>query len=432
MVISLKFKNHILFFIICSSLNILFTKETYKNYNINIKIEESLGNLYIINKNDTLCEKWIPSLFSPVLLIDSKKEIQGKEQERPECRVWNPIISTKKDFKVIFYNYKLFGEYSLLLSKETFGNNVKDCYFGLSSGIGNYSALYNNETTLNYLENNKEISHKIFSFNKWIIKDSSIDINFYFGDEHENFINSTNGIIGKCNTNESDYFWSCQFKEMSYNNTSTQLINPDDKQFYKIYFSSEDHTIIFPSSFKSKFKEITKNSCEYENPDGIACKNLFNSDNYFHLKLIDDNMTITIEIDNKLRFNKVEDTQFQTNIIFKEEVDYFILPLIVFKQFHVQFNAEKNIINFFTTDKSILELKEKDKEDEPKNDGNESNSNAGTVVLIIVIILIILALGFGIFWFLRIRKNSAEKNINKYNKFEEDDNFKDMSEKRVF
>jgi hypothetical protein len=435
-----KLKNHILYFIICSLLNILFTEEAYKKYIISIKIEDTLGKLYInstnINQNDVkitaLCEQWIPSIFSPTLLVDSMRDTSEMTSiDKNGCTACTPIISTTSQFKLIFYSYELFEKGNLLLAKETFSEYVKDCYLGLSSGCGNYTILYDNETNLNILQKNNQIDKKIFSFNKWILKDSSIDIDFYLGDEHENFI-SNDGIIGKCYTNQSEPFWSSSFKEMSFNNSRTQLINPKDNQFYKIYFSSEDHRIIFPLSFRKNFNEITKNSCESDNQIEISCKNLFNLDNYFPLKLIDDNMTITIEIDNKLRFTKASDNKFKTNIRF-EDVDYFILPLIVFKQFHVQFNAEKNIISFYTTDKSILELKEKEKEDESKNEDKESDSNAGTVVLIIFIIIIIIALGIGIFWFIRKRKNESEKNINKYNKFEEDENnFQDMNEKRVF
>ena len=41
-------------------------------------------------------------------------------------------------------------------------------------------------------------------------------------------------------------------------------------------------------------------------------------------------------------------------------------------------------------------------------------------------------LSFGVFWFIKKRKGSIEKNINKYNKFDEDDNFKNLNEQRVF
>ena len=147
MIIYIKANNLILFFIIYALSNILFTEEAYKHYNINIKIEDSLGKLYIntnsINQNDeatSICEKWIPSLFFPVLLVDSDKNL-GDPIERPECRVVNPVITAPKYFRVLFYYYKFFGEYNVLLSKEAFSSYVKDCYFGLSSGIVNYSTL---------------------------------------------------------------------------------------------------------------------------------------------------------------------------------------------------------------------------------------------------------------------------------------------------
>ena len=54
------------------------------------------------------------------------------------------------------------------------------------------------------------------------------------------------------------------------------------------------------------------------------------------------------------------------------------------------------------------------------------------MLLIIFLILLTLALGLGIFWFIKQKRASVEKNINKYNKFEDEDNFQDLNEKRVF
>ena len=94
----------------------------------------------------------------------------------------------------------------------------------------------------------------------------------------------------------------------------------------------------------------------------------------------------------------------------------------------MQFDAENYKINFYTTDESILKIKKEQKEDKKKG----SSSKVGTVFLVIFIILLILGLGCGAFWLLKKRRNSVEKNINKYNKFEDEDNFQDMNDKRIF
>ena len=439
----LNSRNPFLYFIICSILNILVAEMKYHTYPVSIDIKNNiLGKLYIndttIDKDkiqdlSTICLQWVPSLFNPIILVPKRIVIEDMSMDYYrdiKSKIYNPIISREDGFKPNLYTSKLFNKYDLIYAKELVSNIISDCYFGLSSGLSNYSQLFQYEINLNKLENNTQISQKIFSFDKCELKNDSIDFPFYFGDEHENFINNNNkGIIGTCKTNEKDPYWGCIFKEMSFNNINTKLINEKDGKNYIIYFSSENHNITFPESFRTKFNTITNNGCKNLTTNEISCEKLFNSENYFTLKLINDNMIITIEIDNILRYSKKkENNQFITNINFEKD-EYFILPLIVFKNFHVQFNAENNLISFYTTDKSILELKKEN--DESPNEEEKEPSNVGTVLLVILIILIIIALAFGVFWFLKKRKNS-EQNINKYNKFEEDENFQNMSEKRVF
>ena len=164
---------------------------------------------------------------------------------------------------------------------------------------------------------------------------------------------SNNGIIGKCKSYDNEPFWGCTFKEMIFNNSVVSLTN-DNGTYYKIYFSAETYNIIFPNSFKNKFKIITNNLCS-ESDNIIICHNVFDNENYFPLKLSNDNMTITTEIDNINRFtNKNSEDKDKTRIKF-EDIDYIILPLIMFKRFHVQFDGNNNIISFYTTDSSILQ-----------------------------------------------------------------------------
>ena len=200
----------------------------------------------------------------------------------------------------------------------------------------------------------------------------------------------------------------------------------DENNYYQIYFSTEDHKIVIPSSFIDNFTNITENACREDASSGFLCE-FFDDKDCVEVKLmIENKMNITIEIDRMNRYiiQKENIEENKTRII-KGENDYFILPLIMFKNFYVQFDAENHKISFYTMDKSILEVYEDKKT-------SNKDSNAGTVFLVIFIILLVLALGFGIFWFIKRRRTSVEKNINKYNKFEDEDNFKDMNEKRVF
>ena len=120
-----------------------------------------------------------------------------------------------------------------------------------------------------------------------------------------------------------------------------------------------------------------------------------------------------------------EENENRTRIRY-ENYDYFIFPLIMFKKFHVQFDAEKELISFYTTDPSILQVKK----EEEKNNKEESKAlKIFITILIIILILTVLFIGFLIY---KKRKESVQKNINKYNKFEDEENFQDMNEKRVF
>ena len=76
------------------------------------------------------------------------------------------------------------------------------------------------------------------------------------------------------------------------------------------------------------------------------------------MKLINENMKIKAEIDSVARFSYNNLQANRTRIKF-DDIDYIVLPLTMFKQFHIQFDANNNIISFYTTDKSILEVKTK-------------------------------------------------------------------------
>ena len=440
MIIYLNSRNQIYYFLFFFILNILITEEKYEFFNITInKNEDELGNLYInnsqlfkdINENDDdKCIYWIPSLFNPILFGKSKlSAIDLEEYKDGTFSIKAPIFSNQ-ELSMNLFLYSLFGKYKLILGKEMFTGIVEGCYFGLSYGLGNNNNIFfDNETNLNKMLNEQKIDKKIFSFDKWIITDSLIKTTLYLGDVHDNFIPNNKGITGECKVSQNSPFWGCEFKEISFNNKKTQLIKNEEKnEFYQIYFSSENHNIIFPISFRDKFDDITNKVCKGETSEEISCDNLFNSENFFQLKLIDDNMIITIEIDNKIRYNN-KDNEYKTRIKF-EDINYFILPLIVFKNFDIQFNAQDNIISFYTTDESILELKKKN-DNNPIPKEEEEPSNAGIIILVIFIVILILVLLFGIFWFLKRRRNS-ESNINKYNKFEDEENFQDMNDKKVF
>lgn len=428
-----------LFFIIVFVRNFSFTSQEYNPISIKVPFsEDKLNSLYIKTDNETnLCEQWIPSLLSPILLVPASINTTKLVQLPIEAFEVNPWYVSDQGFKVILFNFTFLNKYNLFFGKEKFSNNVQKCYFGLNSLFGDYkNNLNESQDILSLLKNNSNIEQKIFSFKKWSINQNSIDTVLFFGDSHENFKSENkDSIIGSCKININDPYWGCSFKGMEYNNNYVELKNEKNGTFYKIYFSSEDFTIIFPSSFKKNFDNITNYLCDYNSTDPeetdkstVYCKYLFDIMDYIPIKLINDEINITIEIDNAIRFSKMEDIKKnKSRIKYFDDIDYFVFPLIMFKQFHIEFDAENNLTKFFTTNSSILQINK-----EKKKEKDKGSSNGLKVFLIILIILIILFFGYGLFWFIRKRKNSVEKNINKYNKFEEEDNFKDMNEQRVF
>ena len=407
-------------------INIHFSLQEVKTYKLGVPIgQENLGSLYFTEENFNEPCNWIPSLFNPILLVKNMKMKTGKYIENSEFILNNPIFFDQPHgIQVDLYKNVPFSEYNFFLARSTLKTFIDNCYFGLSSRIEDYREINESQINLNQLKNQNE---KIFSFDKWDLNSKFINSTFYFGGSNEVF-QLNNGIIGTCTNNEKGFSWGCSFKEIIFNNTEIPL-KLENGTLYKIYFSTENHYLIFPQIFKEIFEKISNKQCQLKDDEDIpklVCKNFFNINEYFPIKFINDNMEITGQIDNENRFNeKDEDRKDNTRIIFKD-IDYIIIPLIVFKNFYIEFDANKNIIRFYTDNDSILVVKSK----EEKN--NDGSSLGLTLIIIIFIILLILALGFGIFYFIKKKGNNVENSINKFNKLEEEEDFHNMNENRVF
>lgn len=248
---------------------------------------------------------------------------------------------------------------------------------------------------------------------------SELNTIFYLGDSHEDF-NSNKGIIGSCDNYKDNDLWGCSFKEMLFNDLNIPL-KKSDESIYKIYIATETHNLIFPLIYKDIFKNISKGLCSPSVENYLSCEGFFNKSTYVNLQLTESNgnFVITGQVDSVNRFNQIDEGKINYARIQFEEIDYIVLPLMTFKEFHVQFNAENNEIRFYTNDSSILKVKEMRKDD---------SSSGLSIFIILLIILIILGLCFGIFWLLRRRRN-GEKNINKFSKFEDEEDYHNINEK---
>ncbi len=409
-------------FIFIFLINLLFSKQEYYSYDMEIPTGNS--ELKILNiKSDDICEEWIPSLSSPILIAPSNIDATDKKKI-DELTINNPFLNFEEpQLDITLYNYYVLNQkFNATLGKIKNSQELKNCHLGLSSRFGTNTNINEKFFFLNILKENKNLNKSIYSFDKWKLneKTNTIKTNFYLGDSHSDFKeNKEKGIIATCQTNKSDPYMGCFFKQMSFNGKTANLKN--DTFIYKIYFSTDDYPILFPKSFENDFNEITGYQCFSKNPHRdnpdyyLFCDKMFNESNFALLNLINDDMNITIEIDNEVRFNieNENNLKHKTKIRY-ENVEYFILPLIMFKNFHVQFDAENNIIQFYTTNKSILSV---------KNEEKTKKKGFSKVLLAFIIIIIILAIsvvGFIIYKFIRMKKEEGiQKDIKKIEDIEE-------------
>lgn len=421
-----KYKINLCLLLLFVQINLSLSETNYSSYPMEIAIDGEDLKPFIIH------EKWIPSLLSPILLVSPYEDIyEGKLETLPISNIRSYFKRLNSDaFTVVLFNFTFLNDFKAVLGKAA-NDIISESYIGLSSGNCFYNGLEKKYFLLDYLKNNHEITNRIFSFDKWKLKENLLTSTLYFGDSHDNFAkNEENGIIGSCKTNNSDPFWGCYFNTMSFKGNEIPLDNITHK--FKIYFSSENHEILFPMSFEDNFNNLTENHCEYNGSHYsdyqyyVSCDNFFIGTETEEFNLTNENMTITVEIDSSSKYYPDSSKKKYTRIRF-EDIDFFVFPLIMFKQFHIEFNKEKELISFYTKNSSILYITEKDEEE--SNNHNNENSSGLKTFLIIFFIILFLVLVLGVIWFIKKRRGSVEKNINKYNKFDEDDNFQNMNQK---
>ena len=411
---------------------VLFVVLIYNTFSLRYEMEiqlkhDELDKFNIINFNDN-CDYTIPSLFSPIILSDGSRTKGLIKQNDVRINLNNPIFT---DYNGNLYKSELDNSFWCIKQKSGDEELSANCHFGLSYNFSNSTeGLSENEINLNVLN---ESNNKIFSFDKWneLNNNTTISSILYYGENHDDFI-INKGIKGSCNIIENEPYWGCFFDSINFENETISLISNETGNNYNIFFSSENNEIIFPTFFDSSFIKLTKGKCYFEQDiygKRFCCDEYFDNNTHLDIILSNKDIDITLEIDNLLRYNlnKDENDRKKTNIYFSSQND-IILPLIMFKNFHVQFDAENKVINFFTTDNSILKVKTKEKDDD------SSDSNILTIFIVILIIVVIIAAGIGIFYFIKIKCGSNfEKNINKFNKFEDEEtDIKPMNEKRVF
>jgi len=372
-----------------------FINSKYKEIELKLSKDEIDSDLPLYIETIDSCSKWIPSLFSSLLIFNYEIDTIDTILTPLDIKIQN--FYSIKEYKIPLNAHVWITNISIFMNIYVAQSRVlwpKYCLFGLD--YSEVLVLYGKQK-LNSIKNliPQQIDKFIFSFGKWdLSKKDYIYSKLYIGDSHEIFL----GNVGTCNIQNETNYYGCIFNDFIFLNETYSLINENNNRPYIIYFSSEFNKIYFPNNFKNKIK-----NCHLEKNfvHEFICEELKNKD-YIPLKLRNDNMNITLEVDKINRFYDYStESNYVTNILFHDE-DYIIFPLTMFKNFHIQFDVEKKIISFFTNDTNILELKKK------------SNSDyISTILIIFFVILGTLLIGIGVFLYKK-KHSSLYKKFNKY------------------
>jgi hypothetical protein len=380
-----------------------FVNANYTEIDLKMKKNERDIKLTLYFETEDFCEKWVPALMAPISLINRLKNNSYSAQTLQSIDFKNLI--TEKEFGSKELNFKIYTDPISTFKSVPFGKSKVEwpefCLFGLG-----YSDVIpsdsNNYNSVKSLISSKQIESNIFSFDKWDFTDNEfIKSKLYIGGSHEHFLEEN---VGTCNNTNDTNYWGCIFNELVFLNKTFSLIKEENNNPYIIYFSSEINKIYLPNNFKENLTEV----CSYKEGlyPGLVCNDV-KKKGYLDMILRNDNMNITIEVDDVKRFY---DSTFEnyTNINFHDS-DFIILPLTMFKNFHVQFDLDNNQISFFSNDTSILEIKKDEPQptqntDEPENSSEQKSDDgpsAGLIVFLVILgILIIGGLGYGgfLFW----------------------------------
>ena len=115
-----NFTNFISLFIICLIINVPPSFQILNRYEIEIPInKKELSNFFFTIKGEyNVCEKWVPSLFNPILLVSYVVKLKyGKPIDYDIYELRYPFLNENKRFKFSLYSSVNFGNYQLYLGK---------------------------------------------------------------------------------------------------------------------------------------------------------------------------------------------------------------------------------------------------------------------------------------------------------------------------
>lgn len=325
----------------------------------------------------------------------------------------------------------------------------------------NCEGCTNEETFWNSLNNTNSGYKKIFSINKFsrpeddLICPKNYSSTLYLGGVHEDFtkkenakyigvfdlIDDMDNIDEQTPTEKSKLlnqtilpFWGVRFSGMYLNKNKTKIpLTNSQNKLYKVYFISEDEKMIFPKKFMEEFI-LNINKKNYSTTEDDSFVNIgFNDYETFanttiDLKFVDEkgNIEIRTSIGDKSYFYadcQEKQKEFDPNVAFAD-IDFILLPIYLFKDFHILFDGEEKKMKLYTNNTDILQVKV---EETPKEDTKVEEGSGGAVIAFVIILtIVILGLIAGFFYLKKNRK--IGKFGGKFNILDEDEDFHKMNE----
>ena len=301
-------------------------------------------------------------------------------------------------------------------------NELPSCQFGLGY-LDKIPDNFNGERSdsIKYLIASKKIQKHIFSFEKWDTRETyNIKSKLYLGGTPKNFSRKT---VKTCKINKKDGYYGCSFNNFTFFNKTYSLKKEGSNENYIVYFVTEGKYINFPKKFQKNLEYGDK--CIFTNDKNLIevegllyCKDL--SKGFWPLTLINDNMSITLEVDSIYRHsfitlyekNKYERACHQYRIMTHDK-DYISIPIMALKNFNVEFDIENMAMRFYPNFATEEEMNEQTKE------GNSSFKFIAFISISGLLIILIIAL----LLYKKFRRKSSkivENDIQKFSRYYED------------
>ena len=351
--------------------------------------------------------------------------ISGEESEDKEVQLihrYNPntSLTSKKTnlgykirygsgYSLGYYYYdqiKLFNNTNNFNIFMNFGvaNKTKFNVYGADGIMGLGREALQNNSPIFCLKNNSLIDKIGFS----IKYNSNLkDAILYFGDEHEDFKNST---VGFCpllsNACKEKNFWSCKLYSFGilYNEFNSSI-----KLNLSIIFDTGTNAIVLPKYIASFInKRLTNINCSIYDisleVSSIVCYNkstlpdmVFEIGDYY----------LTLSKNNLYQEQALQDENlaYYFNVYLEDGIENGIIGLPFFYEFHTRFDLDKKEMKFYHSNKKKIN------KSFSRSIQKESNINFKLKILIIILSLIALVLCIIIFRYKYYRKNKKNSCI---------------------